>query len=154
FVDDKPIQARRVSIRERLWRWCRRNPAVATATGLAAAALVAVTVVSVLFAVAQSRNTQALLDEQKQTQAQQKRAEDASAKLAVELNNSKIQTAHLGAVQGQVLVDQHRLPEGMLWLARALELTPADAPDLRATLRSHLGGLRAEVPVLKAILPH
>src|SRR5262249_52490220 len=26
FVDDEPIQARRLTARERAWRWCRRNP--------------------------------------------------------------------------------------------------------------------------------
>jgi serine/threonine protein kinase/Flp pilus assembly protein TadD len=30
FVEDRPIRARRVSRGERLWRWCRRNPAVAS----------------------------------------------------------------------------------------------------------------------------
>ena len=30
FVDDKPIRARRASELEKLWRWCRRNPALAT----------------------------------------------------------------------------------------------------------------------------
>lgn len=28
YVDDRPIQARRASEMERLWRWCRRNPAL------------------------------------------------------------------------------------------------------------------------------
>jgi serine/threonine protein kinase len=32
FVEDKPIRARQVSQTERLWRWCRRNPALAGAT--------------------------------------------------------------------------------------------------------------------------
>ncbi len=32
FVEDKPISARRVSTGERLWRWCRRNPALASLT--------------------------------------------------------------------------------------------------------------------------
>jgi WD40 repeat protein/serine/threonine protein kinase len=36
FLDDEPIQARRVSSAERLWRWCRRSPALA---GLIAAVL-------------------------------------------------------------------------------------------------------------------
>jgi serine/threonine protein kinase len=30
FVEDRPIRARRVSVPERLWRWCRRNPVVAS----------------------------------------------------------------------------------------------------------------------------
>src|SRR5205085_10853045 len=29
FVEDRPVRARRISEAERLWRWCRRNPAVA-----------------------------------------------------------------------------------------------------------------------------
>src|SRR5207253_10661668 len=36
FIDDKPILARQASVAERLWRWSRRNPAVA---GLSAAML-------------------------------------------------------------------------------------------------------------------
>jgi serine/threonine protein kinase/WD40 repeat protein len=30
FVEDRPVRARRVSETERLWRWCRRNPLVAS----------------------------------------------------------------------------------------------------------------------------
>lgn len=33
FCEDRPIQARRATYRERLWRWSRRNPALAAATG-------------------------------------------------------------------------------------------------------------------------
>jgi WD40 repeat protein/serine/threonine protein kinase len=34
FVEDRPIQARRISQAERLWRWCRRNPLLAGMTAL------------------------------------------------------------------------------------------------------------------------
>src|SRR5262249_42015898 len=37
FIDDEPIQARRASVPERCWRWCKRSPVVA---GLAAAVFV------------------------------------------------------------------------------------------------------------------
>src|SRR5262249_45902205 len=54
FVADEPIKARRIGTLERVARWCRRNPALAAATGLAAAALVAVAAVSVVFARSQA----------------------------------------------------------------------------------------------------
>lgn len=42
FLDDRPIHARRASSIERAWRWCRRNPALAAVSALAALLLVAV----------------------------------------------------------------------------------------------------------------
>jgi serine/threonine protein kinase len=46
FLEDRPIRARRASLVERTGRWCRRNPALASVTALAAALLIAVAVVS------------------------------------------------------------------------------------------------------------
>jgi WD40 repeat protein len=55
----EPITARRVGTPERLWRWCRRKPALATAAGLALgatlAALVILTVAVVLIGRARDR---------------------------------------------------------------------------------------------------
>src|SRR5262249_27941572 len=41
YEQGRPIQARRVSVPEQAWRWCRRNPAVA---GLAAATFLAMAI--------------------------------------------------------------------------------------------------------------
>lgn len=77
FLEDRPIQARRATAAERMWRWCRRNPVVAGLTVAAATLLVLVAVVaSIGYAYASS----ALAGEQEQ----RKRAED-TAKLAVEV---------------------------------------------------------------------
>jgi eukaryotic-like serine/threonine-protein kinase len=51
FLDDEPIRARRVSVRERVLRWARRNTAAAAALGALALILVAVTIVSSIAAV-------------------------------------------------------------------------------------------------------
>jgi WD40 repeat protein/serine/threonine protein kinase len=51
FVEDEPIKARRMSQAERLWRWCRRNPAVASLTALVALLLVSSAVGTGLWAV-------------------------------------------------------------------------------------------------------
>lgn len=41
FLDDEPIHARRIGVAERLGRWCRRNPLVASLTGLVVVTTVA-----------------------------------------------------------------------------------------------------------------
>jgi tetratricopeptide (TPR) repeat protein len=50
FLDDEPIQARRISSVERLGRWCRHYPGVASLTGILVLLLVGVSVVSLLAA--------------------------------------------------------------------------------------------------------
>jgi WD40 repeat protein len=55
FVEDRPIRARRVSITERLWRWCRRNPGIAGLSVSTAALLVIVALVSSVMAVRERR---------------------------------------------------------------------------------------------------
>ena len=42
LLADRPIRARRASSIERVWRWCRRNPALAAMSALAAILLIAV----------------------------------------------------------------------------------------------------------------
>jgi serine/threonine protein kinase/WD40 repeat protein len=50
FLTDRPIRARRAGLAERLGRWCRRNPLVATLTATVAVLLVTVAVVSMVAA--------------------------------------------------------------------------------------------------------
>lgn len=46
FVEDRPIRARRASLSERLWRWGRRNPLVASLTAALLLVLVGATIAS------------------------------------------------------------------------------------------------------------
>ena len=49
FLDDRPIQARPTSTRERIWKWARRRPTAAALAALLVIAPLVVTVVSVAF---------------------------------------------------------------------------------------------------------
>jgi WD40 repeat protein/tetratricopeptide (TPR) repeat protein len=147
FLEDRPIRARRASRTERAWRWCRRNPVVATAAAITAVALLAVTIVSVLFAVAQARHSRDLRAEQQQTEAQKERAEQA-------LKDVQRQSAFMALERGQSLIEQHQFHQGMLLLARALESAPAEDRPLHQMLRARLADLRHEAPVLRVTLAH
>jgi WD40 repeat protein/tetratricopeptide (TPR) repeat protein len=60
FLAGEPVQARPISRRARLWRWCKRNPAVAALTAAVVVLLVAGAVVSASFAIYYAGVSQAL----------------------------------------------------------------------------------------------
>ena len=57
FLEGRPIRARRVTAPERLWRWCRRNPAVAC---LGSATFLLLLTVAIVFAIGNYRTRRAL----------------------------------------------------------------------------------------------
>jgi serine/threonine protein kinase len=80
FLEDRPIHARRVSAAERLWRWVRRNRALA---GLAASVSVSLLLIAVVMGVSYVRTTRANIEEARQ----RKKAEDISALALEALDN-------------------------------------------------------------------
>lgn len=111
FLDDEPVQARRLSVSERFTRWCRRNPAVASLVLLVVLVLVAGSAISTWFAVeADERAGEALglskenaglaktaLDEktraeqkQKVAEANEQKARDLAGELAQRVNAEQV----------------------------------------------------------------
>lgn len=86
FFDDLPIQARRISATERLWRWTRRNPMVAGLSGLTITLLVAVAVVS---SIGRYQTGQALA----QVESEKTRAVDLAAEADTERNRAESEQA-------------------------------------------------------------
>jgi WD40 repeat protein/serine/threonine protein kinase len=63
FGEDRPVKARRVSGAERLWRWCKRNPALATLTAAVVLVLLAGTAISTFFGIQAARQAAEALAE-------------------------------------------------------------------------------------------
>ncbi len=88
YLDDRPILARPVSTIERTWRWCRRNPAVASLLATVAVCLIVGTAVSSYFAIEASNRAKAEAfhrgrADNKATLAERRREEsDENARLA------------------------------------------------------------------------
>src|SRR5262249_22917767 len=73
FLSDRPILARRTSARERVWRWCRRNPVIASLATAIALLLVVVAVVSMVAAIRLEKSLERA--EQAERQARLREAE-------------------------------------------------------------------------------
>ncbi|MBS0265129.1 MAG: PD40 domain-containing protein, partial [Planctomycetes bacterium] len=111
FLEGRPIVARSASKVERTWRWCRRNPIVATTSALAVAGLLMTVAVGSLFALFQFR--------------------------ATEQNRVRLAESYLE--KGQGLCEQGDIARGLLWMARSLETAPAGAAELKRAIRADLG---------------
>lgn len=81
FLEDRPILARRATPLEHLWRWCRRNPAIAALSGIAASLLILVAIVSTTGYVRTVAANQAI-DESLARETRQRLKAEATSELA------------------------------------------------------------------------
>lgn len=125
FRQGKPIHARPVSRKERLWRWCRRHPAIALLTlGLTVSFLVGFATTIWQWQRAEDRA---------------ERHREARDDATTNLRKSERQEAQLAFNQGITLCDQGQVDRGLLWLTRSLQLAMhAGAQNLERPLRINL----------------
>jgi WD40 repeat protein/serine/threonine protein kinase len=168
FLADRPIRSRRTSAFEKTWRWCRRNPAVAVTSALAAGALVAALVLSLALAIHQHNAAENLRAALEQAQIQRGLADQATGQLRAEQEQTKaafdeaqsqkrlaerLSTTY-AMHQGLNLCDQGDVGLGLLWLAQSLRIAPDHAPDLQHVVRANLGAWKPQCRPLKALLQH
>ncbi len=155
YLAGEPILARPVGLAERTWRWCRRNPAVAGAVGLVAAALSVVAVLALLYAEQQTRLAQAktlYANEQKDHAREQAQA---AASLHDALTQSNRRLAMFDFERGQSAFENGQTGPGLLWMVECWRsAVAAGDPGWQHTARANMAAWQSHDIALKAVFSH
>ncbi len=155
FQAGEPILARPVGRLERSWRWCRRHPSQAIATGAVAAALGAITFVSLLYAQSQHRFALMQTGATNRITALATGLERERVNLARSLKESNRRLAIQHAERGQRAFEKGHVGPGLLWTLEAWRsAVEADDPAWREVARANLSAWAAEYPTLRAVFSH
>jgi serine/threonine protein kinase/WD40 repeat protein len=133
FLADRPVQARRSSVAERTWRWCRRNPVIAFLLAVVGTLLVAVALVASLMALHLDREHDQVVANWQEAQKAERKAED-------EVVQSRLSQARAGRLSRQL----GRRFEGLTALtdaaqrAHKYDLPPERILELRNEAIAHL----------------
>jgi WD40 repeat protein/tetratricopeptide (TPR) repeat protein len=145
FLDGEPIKARQVGEVEKVWKWARRRPAIASLMLLAVGSMLVGTAVSSRFALrANERAEAASLAEIRS------RGSEADAKLAreaaiVERDNSRRLSAGLAFDRGLALAEEGQADRGLHWMLEGLKTAPDDEGDFRLMVRRNLGSWLGQI---------
>jgi WD40 repeat protein/serine/threonine protein kinase len=114
FLDDRSIVARPVSLPEQAWRWCRRYPALAASLAGTVLALVAGSVVSLLFAFGEKAAR-----EQADRREQDAAASEARAVASAAATRREVEKLYVA--NGLRQADGGDLFGALLWFAKPLQ---------------------------------
>jgi WD40 repeat protein/serine/threonine protein kinase len=147
FVEDRPVRARRVSLRERAWRWCKRNPAIAGLTAAVATLLITVAVGATVAAF--------YFGEQAETEKHLKiDAQQARAKAEEKEKESQRTLTDMHTAAGLAAGARDDPRQAVLWFAHAARLAGDDRERAEANrIRAAAWGRLAIQPVRAFVHP-
>jgi WD40 repeat protein len=149
WLDNRPIAASPPGLVTRFLLACRRRPALAAAVVLGLmASIAAVAFAGSMVVTVYAREAQAELQKEKDG------AEEARHLAEVYRKKAELATARLALEQGLNVCQQGDVHRGLLLLARALSITPDDAPELQRAIRANLAAWSRQVSPLLAYRAH
>jgi WD40 repeat protein/tRNA A-37 threonylcarbamoyl transferase component Bud32 len=165
WLRGEPIQARPVSRRERVWRWCRRNPGVATAVTAAVLLLLGVTLAATLAAVhyndlAEEAQQARWNEEQARKEVERSAKEVSKSAAAAEKSAQAARASELESKRRLVrqytgnaarLIEKGDLRMALPWCVEALALSEGDA-ELEHLQRMRIGAILKQCPPLAAVI--
>jgi len=147
YLQSRPIKARPTPLWERGWKWARRQPG----TSSLAAAIVLITVLAFVLISWQWRRAET---EQAHAARDRDRALKIASAEAAAHREAQLVSTHLLVERAASLCETGEVGPGLLWLNRALETAPADAPQLHRSLRTLFAGWRRQIHPLRRFFPH
>jgi WD40 repeat protein/tRNA A-37 threonylcarbamoyl transferase component Bud32 len=177
FLKNEPILARPVGAIERTWRWCLRNPVVASLGAAIAMLLLISAVGGTTLATLATREARRADQNAKRADQNSERVAEEAQKVAEEAQKAEAEKivavrrmAESYVDRGLRLCDEGEAPKGLLWLARALEVLPSSTATVSAgskpkvhgdafadperALRANLAAWSQSISPVKACLRH
>jgi serine/threonine protein kinase/WD40 repeat protein len=147
YLTGHPILARPVSRLEHAWRWCRRNPAVASLSLTVAHVLLIGMTVSSFFANRASQRANDLAKKQGELIGETKRASEKTIEAVAARADAATQLVRLMNANGVRLLEQGDLSGSLLWFAEALSQDVDGADNEMERTRFSNVSQRCAVPV-------
>ncbi|HEV3256573.1 MAG TPA: serine/threonine-protein kinase, partial [Gemmataceae bacterium] len=145
WLEGEPVRARPLGAIQRVVRWGKRQPALAAALAVAAAAIVAVAALSIRFGIQQGRSAHKLSAALATAEDNAQQAEDNKREAIKNQARSFLD-------QGQMLCESGEVGQGMAWLVNGLRLAgDAGNEDLQQDARMSLAGWRRQLHALQTV---